>query len=438
MAVGCPYRKDSPQHAADILEETSQQRPSARIRLKWRIEWIAQSVAEELIALLPGTWAFRFGEALGRLLWRLMPQRRRIVIKNLRLVLAGEKSMEQIERLAQASFVRSLANLISAVHTARLPRAVLESRVVVENPEVLEAVVQGGGGGLLLPPHMGNWEILSRIKRLYPEGHAQGALYRPLNNPYLDARLADRRQSEGTRMFSKRDSLLAITSFLREGGIIGVLADQRAGYQGTLTNFFGRLTRVSPLPQLLMRRCKVPGMAVSIRTTAPGRWAMKYHPVAEPRDVAACMDAIERAMRESLIDVFWFQDRWKCYVSQDYTLHDWLGSPDVRSTRRRHRVLVWLVDAPMEWELPDAWKHPDVDCEWVLADQQAVPEWMADGTTVHRLGEASGIAAISRRIAEIEMLQPLPLDFIMGPMQSKELRKASRQQGLVYVPIKNP
>jgi len=399
---------------------------------------MAQSVAEELIALLPGTWAFRIGEGLGQVLWHLMPHRRNIVIRNLRLVLAGEESMEQIKRLAHASFVRSLANLISAVHTAHLPRAVLESRVVVENPEVLEAAMQAGGGCLLLPPHMGNWEILSRIKRLYPEGHAQGALYRPLNNPHLDARLAARRQSEGTRMFSKRDSLLAITSFLREGGIIGVLADQRAGYQGTLTDFFGRLTRVSPLPQLLMRRCKVPGMAVSIRTTAPGRWAMKYHPVAEPRDVAACMDAIERAMRESLVDVFWFQDRWKCYVGPGHTLHDWLSSLDARSTRHRHRVLVWLVDAPIDWELPDVWKHPDVDNEWVLANHQAVPEWMGGGAAIHRLGEVSGVSSIRRRIAEIEMLQPLPLDFIMGPMQSADLRKASRQQGLVYVPIQNP
>lgn len=412
--------------------------PSLLKRLKWRAEWVLQVGAEELIARLPGVWVFRLGESIGRLLWRTMRRRRRIVIKNLRIALAGEMPVGEIRGVARASFIRSVANLVSVAHTARVSPEVLESRVTVENPEVLEAAVKGGSGALLLPPHMGNWELLSRITRLVSSGRERGALYRPLNNPHLDKRLTERRRSEGARLFSKRDSLLDITGFLKDGGMIGVLADQRAGWQGGHTNFFGRLTRSSQLPQVLIRRCKVPALAISVRTTAPGRWALKYHPVAAPADTQACMDAIERAMRESLVDVFWFQDRWKCYIDSGSTPSDWLGDSGNRSVRSRHRALIWLPNAPAGWELPVEWRHPDVNFELALGEGQVLPAWAASESPVHRVGECREVPGIRKHLLGIDKAGALPLDFVASPRPDGPLRAACRREGQHFVLIKRP
>jgi KDO2-lipid IV(A) lauroyltransferase len=87
------------------------------------------------------------------------------------------------------------------------------------------------------------------------------------------------RQADGARMFSKRNSLHHVSGFLRENGVVGILADQRVGWQGELVPFFGRLTRVSPVPSLLARRCKSEVLALSFRTVAPGTWSARYHPV---------------------------------------------------------------------------------------------------------------------------------------------------------------
>jgi KDO2-lipid IV(A) lauroyltransferase len=126
----------------------------------------------------------------------------------------------------------------------------------VENIELLEQSLAGGKGVVLLLSHMGNWEILSRLVHFFPRGSKAGAFYRPLNNRLLDKRVLDRRQADGTRMFSKGDNPLHVAGFLREGGIVGILADQRVGHQGELVEFFGRITRASPLPSLLARRSK--------------------------------------------------------------------------------------------------------------------------------------------------------------------------------------
>ncbi len=403
-------------------------------RLKWRVEWLVQTGAEGVIARLPGPGVFRFGEWIGEFLWRMMRQRRIIVRKNLRIALAGEEDPEEIRVLARRSFVRSVANLLSAAHTARLSADVLESRVSVENPEVLEDAIRGGNGCILLPPHMGNWEILARISRLFPPGHEQGALYRPLNNPYLNARLTARRRSEGTRMFSKRDSLLEITRFLRNGGIIGILADQRAGPQGVVSHFFGRLTRSSPLPYLLIRRCKVPALAVSIRTLRPGHWALRYHPVAGNGSTQDCMDAIERAMRESLVDVFWFQDRWKSYASHLTPIRDWLGGDDDRSPRHPHRALFWQAGMP-SCGLPPEWRHPDVAYELALHEGEDPPAWADEAVVVHRVPRTDDAKALRGALTRIDRSAALPLDFVLSPQPVQALHRTCRRLALAHVAI---
>jgi KDO2-lipid IV(A) lauroyltransferase len=211
---------------------------------------------ENLAGCLPGPWVFRLGEVIGGLAWHFMPLRRKIILKNLRIAYAGEKDLIKIQRMAKECFRRTGANLISAARTARTAPQQLGSVIHIENLELLEQAMAGGKGVVLLLTHMGNWELLSRLVHLFPPGARAGAFYRPLNNTLLDDRILARRQADGTRMFSKRDPFHQVTGFLRDGGIVGILADQRVGMQGELVRFFGRLTRASPLPCLLARRSK--------------------------------------------------------------------------------------------------------------------------------------------------------------------------------------
>lgn len=401
-------------------------------RIKWRCEWLAQTAAESLIARLPGVLVFRLGEGIGAMLWPLMSYRRRIVLKNLRIAFAGEKTLPELRIMARAAFCRSIANLVSAVHTANLSIEKLADCTILENPELAEETVKQGNGMLLLPPHMGNWEILSRLNHAYPAGHAAGAMYRPLNNPYLDARVCKKRQSEGTRMFSKRDSLHHITSFLKDGGLIGILADQRAGMQGIVSPFFGRLTRSSPLPHLLVRRCGCTAIAVSLRTLRPGKWSVRYHSVDAPADTTACMAAVERAMRESPVDVFWFQDRWKIYLSEEKGLSGWLGSAEARSSRHPHRALVWLPACPTDWTLGETWQHPDVIYEFAKESGTSTPAWVPEQAIVHEVSAMKSIADQQREIARIDASAALPLDFVLAGCHDNSLRRAARREAIQF------
>lgn len=391
---------------------------------KWALEAFAYTCIESLTRFLPGPLVFRFGEALGALTWHLMPKRRAIVLRNLRIALHGQASPEEIHTLAKANFRRTGANLISSSHTAMLSPAQLSDAIEVENIQLLNESYASGKGTLLLLSHMGNWEILARLCHFFPAGSKAGAFYRPLNNLILDERVLRRREKDGTRMFSKRDSPHHVAGFLREGGIVGILADQRVGRQGELTTFFGRTTRSSPLPSLLARRTKSNVLALSLTTTAPGKWKATFHPVPSPPTTSHCMQALETAMRSSLVDVFWMQERWKAYLGPAITPAQWLTDSPPPSTVP-HRALVWLVGSPSTWEIPTEWQHPDIPYEVALTPGQPTPPWASENTIVHRVSSVEELTAIDSAAA-------LPFDFVLTPEPQPALAKFAKS---VAIPV---
>jgi len=404
-------------------------------RLQWRLEWLAHSGVESLAALLPGPLVFRLGEVLGAFAWRLMPRRRKIVTRNLRIAFAGEKTREELDQLVRETFRRTGGNLLAVAHTSRLSPERLSEVVAIKGFEHVTAALAAGRGAVVLIPHMGNWEVLSRLHLVLPGKIKSGAFYRPLNNPLMDDRVLKRRGADGTRMFSKRDSFLQATTFLRENGMLGILADQRVGKQGDLVSFFGRLTRSSPLPSLLARRAKSPMLALSMVTVRPGKWEVRFLPVEAPYTTEKSAIALERAMRESPSDAFWFHERWKMHLRRFYPVRRWFGD-DAAKGQTPHRALLWLAGAPRSWQPPEEWLHPDVAYEAAQHPDAPRPAWLPDSARIHRIEENVDLEALRKRLVEIENDDNLPLDFILMPESQEDLLDAARREAIPVIVLR--
>jgi KDO2-lipid IV(A) lauroyltransferase len=369
-------------------------------RLSWRLEAIGHSLVSAIMRFLPAEDVFRLGELIGKIVWPIMKSRRALILRNLRIAYAP-LDFEEAEMMARASFIRTVANLLSTLISVKSKGGKIEDLVVVENPELLEEAFAQGRGVVLLAAHMGNWELLARMNHLFPKGSKIGAFYRPLNNLILNDRVLNLRETNGTHLFSKRDSLHQVGGFLRDNGIIGILADQRVGMQGEVVSFFGRLTRVSALPSLLVRRSKCEVLALSLRTIAPGKWSARYHPVEKPYHSSNCMKALESAMRVSLIDVFWLQERWKVYVGKGNTLKRWLDKENVRGNKP-HRAMVWLGENEERYELPADFLHGDVEWEYITGKHP-------------------------QKLSEIDRCKPLPVDFLVTTQINQELLRFAEE-----------
>lgn len=372
-------------------------------RLSWRAEAFGHALVAFVMRQLSAADVFRFGQWVGRMLWPFMKSRRSMIMRNLRIAFAP-LGYEEAKKMARASFIRTVANLVSSSISPKAEGGKLEEMLSIENPQLLEEALAQGRGVVLLLAHMGNWELLTRLNALLPAGTKSGAFYRPLNNPILNERLLKEREADGTRLFSKRDSLHQVGGFLRDNGVIGILADQRVAMQGEVIGFFDRLTRVSPLPNLLVRRCKSEVLALSLRTIEPGKWMVRYHRVDQPYNSTQCMKALENAMKVSPLDCFWLQERWKVYIGHHFTPTKWLDDTELRGAKP-HRAVFWLEKDTQVTELDPAFLHGDIEWEYAIGER---PE----------------------ALEEIDRSKPLPIDFVITGRVDEELRRVGKNLGI--------
>ncbi|NWK56826.1 hypothetical protein HW115_14480 [Verrucomicrobiaceae bacterium N1E253] len=275
---------------------------------------------ECLLSLLPMKWVCWSGSALGYLSSLLLVERRATVTRNLRIAFGDSMSHDDIRRLTRKTFMQTGANLIASIRTATFsPEKILQS-IEITGEEHLLKTRKSEKGTICLLSHMGNWEFLAQAHLALPELKPTGTLYRPINNPLIDALIRRRRGSQGTKVFSRRDGFFKPIAHIKEGGSLGVLADQQAGAHGLAVPLFGKLTSLTNLPAILHRRTGAPIVPIAVSTIAPGKWKFTVYPALDiPENkqsntvyiTALCAQAYERAMSAHPADVLWMHGYWK-------------------------------------------------------------------------------------------------------------------------------
>ena len=417
--------------------------PSFTRRLQWRLEYGIYLTVEKLIGLLTPRAACRVGGCFGVLVGRLSVRHRRIVERNLRIAFAGEKSPSELEALAHEVFRKAGANLISSLCTASLDPKALNRAVEVENITVLTDALAVGKGVIGVLAHMGNWEALAqKFPQVMPPGVQAGDIYRPLSNPLLDARMVATRRRTGLKLFEKSVNPLALASFLRAGGGLGIISDQRTLGHGETVPFFGRLTACTPLPAVLTRRTGAPVVGISVKTLEPGRWRIKFHPFDGEPTTENCMKVLETVMRESPADVFWLQDRWRVNHHKPQWEPGRVPKEGVALLHagKSRRCLVWL-DAGAGSVPPLKQAEPDnLVFEYSVSADGPRPEWMGAEAIVHLRPVVDRRRLIAAEINRIDAASVLPLDFVYAPNGPAKVIAVCRQMGIpvATIPEGNP
>ena len=266
---------------------------------------------ETLVRLLPLAAAFVLGKAGGEVAHQLLRGRRALALRNLRLAFGNEMSDAQLRGLNREHFRLLGANLVAGVKSSTMPNEKLWRRVEANVPDE-----RPEHGWIALISHIGNWELFSHLGEKFPE-YRFGAVYQTLANPYIDRYLRATRARSGITLFDRRSELLKCIRFLRDGGVVGVLVDQSAGYAGLWTPLFGRLTSSSTLAATLSIRTGLPLVPLAIYTSGRARWKLSIGtPVFPESDEPELLTAqinrlLEAQIRASPADWLWGHNRWK-------------------------------------------------------------------------------------------------------------------------------
>lgn len=283
---------------------------------------------------LPVKWAFQFGELLGLVSFYCLKSRREIVEKNLNRVRkwleknAIKQSVfcEPNSIIAKKVFKRNFGNVLAALALSKRSKERIKRHIDVDlrSFELATEVIGRKKGAIILFPHMGPWELMSIFTHLFCEEEDAnsfnfGAVYRPLNNFYMDRWIRSQRSAHGLKLFSKDDGFLKIVRFLKAPSVLLVSHDQRMR-EGRQIPFFGEMASTSNLFFSLYKMSKVPILSFSLIKVSDAKgikWKFKFYEFATSSDqnvdeltfLRHSNTLLERVILDSPLDYFFFQDR---------------------------------------------------------------------------------------------------------------------------------
>ena len=412
-------------------------------KLRWRIEHGAFLVVENIIRLFTMEAIWRGGARLSGLAY-LFASRRTIVRSNLRTVLGPETGDRELTRLTREVFRHTPANLLTALKGAHLPSHLVREAITYDNEEILETAVARRKGVIIVAAHMGNFELLTQALGAFRPELKVAGIYRPLNNIYLDTIIRERRAHRGMKLFAKYTSYHGPIKWVRNQGVLGIVADQRVGRSGSITPFFGRLMSMSPLPAFIHKHTGAPIIGISMKTTSPGKWKVAFHEpeISEGEDVTTAHIAalLETIVTQSIIDVFWMQDLWRMNTTRPLELPGRGGPMRLQGDRDKplypFSILVRVPDNGPEFAqtIPalTALAHSRPDCDLHLLARERIRNDASSSGVTHTFHSIEGnklpsglILAIAftdheRTTRELAHLYAGPTYTLPSTMQSRE------------------
>ena len=263
--------------------------------------------------------------AAGKLLFRLLPFRRRVIVENLRRVFGAAVPAAEIDRIAQAHYAH-LWQLIGEFFRFRwLPADRKRALVRLDNLELLDSAFRRGSGVLLLTGHFGNWEVAT-IGGIQNHPEIRGRFHfvrRPIKPRWLDALVTRRFEQAGYGVIAKRGSLDRIVSLLERGDIVAFPFDQYAGgADGIDVDFFGQPAGTFRSLAVIALSTGAPVIPAACWREPDGRHVLRFEEPVPVVDVDSVNDSIVRTTRafnatiERLVlrhpeQWWWVHRRWK-------------------------------------------------------------------------------------------------------------------------------
>lgn len=177
-----------------------------------------------LISLLPWRVQQALGTALGRLLYRLGGPRREVTRRNIALCFP-ELDADRREQLVRDTFVANAKGYVECTVGWWRSARPYAQRMVVHGGDEVRRTLASGRGVLLLGAH---FSILDFALPLVATVAPVAYMYRPNDNPVLDAVIEARRRRFADRAFTKFQ-LREMIEYLRGGGMCWYACDQDMG-----------------------------------------------------------------------------------------------------------------------------------------------------------------------------------------------------------------
>jgi len=199
-----------------------------------------------LIRYLPYSFVLNFFRSLGVIAWLVDPFHRKIASIQMQAALG----LKHVWYIVLKVFINQGEILVDAIRYAYMSDAEINARVEVEGKEHLDEALASKRGIMIFMGHIGNWEILSNVPRLFGIQLCHMAELR--KDPQLESIIHEIRSRSGITFLPPKGKALMLIRELKKGRIISMMVDLRTkGKRALLCNFFGLPAITNPGPAFI-------------------------------------------------------------------------------------------------------------------------------------------------------------------------------------------
>jgi len=188
--------------------------------------------------VMPIRFNLWLGRRFGAMVYALSGKRGRITYANLKAAFQGEKTPGEIRRITKGVYRNASQTFAEILSMTKFDKRYIDKYVVVRNRERLKEGSKNPKGMILISAHFGNWELSTVTSVMI--GFPLHLFVREQKMKRLDELLNMLRESKGSIVIRKGADAKNIFRVLHRGKSVGILADQNAGPNGELLDFFGR------------------------------------------------------------------------------------------------------------------------------------------------------------------------------------------------------
>ena len=191
------------------------------------------------------------------------------------------------------------------------------AKIFIENKDIIEKIIKDNEQVIFISGHFNNFELMAmQIEKI---GIKLTALYRPLNNPYLNPIMEKIRKKYICKKQVKKgisgtkDLLLDF----KDGSSIALMIDQRVS-QGIRSNLFNKEALTTTIPAQFIKKFKIRIVPVHVERQRNNDFKIKFfEPVnfSNEESIETITSKLNKILEEMIIknpeQWIWTHNRWK-------------------------------------------------------------------------------------------------------------------------------
>lgn len=246
--------------------------------------------------------------------------RRKLILKNLRIAFANEKSQKELTRIGYLSVYNFILTCLEFL--AARDGSVGKHVEIIEGENFLQEALAAGKGAYILCLHMGSWEAMGgALTRL---GYRSNVVVKKVGSEKVNQFVIDLREKNGFYSILKRkkgDGKKGINNALKKNELVGFVMDQARPGEPLLP-FFSKPAKTNTSFAAIWKQNPAPILPIYILRQEAGRHSIKVKPILklpvsgdEKEDIMQHSIIFNKIMENIIRDCpeqyLWMHNRWK-------------------------------------------------------------------------------------------------------------------------------